>query len=420
MAVPASPLPPARRWWPRVWDGALFVIGFFVTTIAITNVPGVHDGDSLTDLGVAVWLLAIGAWVTVLFRRTRPWLTAAAGLALAGIGSEYLLMLIGVFHLMLTRRGRERIAIGAGAVVVVGMYWVRETTSVWGGDVFDLDDGSGVSPTMASAAIALLSLGITAGATALAFSRRATADARDRAEAEHARADQLGDEVARQAEREEIAREIHDGLTNRLALLAMMGGNLERAVNRGDDGADELARQLRTQSREALADLRGLVQDLRAAPADVPPPRGTMRDIPTLIADARAAGTDIHAIVLLEDAGEAPAALGAAVHRTVQESITNAIKHAPGAVVSLYLEAAPGRDVRLRITNPLASDAGAGTPRGAGVGLLGIGERAAALGGTAWTGAHDDEFIVDVTIPWAVAPEEALAGVSEPDPTLEP
>lgn len=399
----------------RAWDLAVFLFGFFSTTLAIANVPRVQVEGSLTDAGVMMWLVSIGAWATVFTRRTRPWLVAGAGLVLAVVGSEYLLFLVGMVHVLLAVRGRRR-ALAAGAVVaVVALYWMREVLTPWGGDVFDLDDGSGVSPSMASAAVAIVSLGVTGAVVALSASARATASAQGRVAVEQARAAELGDEVARQAEREEIAREIHDGLTNRLALLAMMGGNVERAVDDADPHARELARQLTTQSREALTDLRGLVQGLRAGPAAPPLPRGSMRQIPALVADVRAAGTTLNSTILLDGTGAAPAALDAAVHRMVQEALTNAVKHAPGSPVSLYLEAAPGTGVRLRVQNPLVPGVDPRLGRGAGTGLLGIGERASALDGTAWTGAHEGDFIVDVTLPWTLEP-----AVSDPDHTLAP
>ncbi|WP_284328295.1 hypothetical protein [Demequina litorisediminis] len=50
------------------------------------------------------------------------------------------------------------------------------------------------------------------------------------------------------------------------------------------------------------------------------------------------------------------------------------------------------------------------------MGLVGIGERASALGGTAWTGAHGGEFIVDVTLPWVVAGDESAASATTVTP----
>lgn len=421
MSTPSLQASAKRRWVIHMWDGALVVIGFFVTVMATANVPGAQAGDSLTDLGLGVWLLSMLAWATVLFRRRWPWWCFGAGLALTLMGTEYVLLLIGTFHLMTTLRGSRRILVGVATVASITLYVLRDVFGAWGGDVFMLDDGSGVSPAMATVMIALVSLIVTAGSVALSMSSRATSAARLRADAEHHRATSLGDELARQAERQDLAREIHDGLTNRLALLSMMGGNVSRAVERGDPAAAELARTLQSQSREALGDLRGLVQGLRDTAPDAATPRGSMRAIPALIADARAAGTAVSAMVILDGVASAPPSLDAAVHRIAQESLTNAMKHARDQPVSFYLEASPASGVRLRVTNRITTPSRASEPSaaeipGAGAGLVGIAERTEALGGTAWTGKHAGEFIVDVTLPWSLDED----GVADQATTVAP
>lgn len=416
MTPPPTPRAAPPRWLRYVWDVVLFVFSLFVTVLGLANVPGAETATGMTDLGLGVWLIALVAWGTVFLRRRFPWVTLIAGLAVALLGVDYLLFLLGAFHVLVRADARRRVLIGCGTFAVVALWVVRDLTTPWGADVFTLDDGSGVSPTMATVAIAATSLVITAGSVALSVSLRTTAEERRRAEVEHTRATTLGDELARQAERQDLAREIHDGLTNRLALLSMMGGNVTKAVERGDPSAADLARSLQAQSREALGDLRGLVHDLREGPSAQQAPRGTMRAVPALIADARAAGTSVSATVVLDGISTANAALDSAVHRMAQESLTNAMKHAHGAPVSFYLEAAPSSGVRLRVTNPLAVRAKAHDLGGGGMGLVGIGERAAALGGTAWTGAHGGEFIVDVTLPWVVAGDESAASATTVTP----
>lgn len=101
---------------------------------------------------------------------------------------------------------------------------------------------------------------------------------------------------------------------------------------------------------------------------------------------------------MVEGADRVGATLDAAAFRILQESLTNAIKHAPGSVVSVTFDAAPERGIRIRVTNPLTAS-GAGVP-GSRTGLIGIRERAAAVGGTAWIGPYEGEFIVDVSLPW--------------------
>ena len=250
MSPPPQPL--RRRFGLRTWDFVLFGLGFLLTTGVHGNVPGTDGPDGVSDAGMLVWLVQVAAWVTVLFRRSRPRMVLGAGLLLALIGSEYLLFLIGVLHVLLATRGRPRIATAAGATAVVALYVLREATTPWGGFLLGVNDGDAREALVYALVIAVLSLGTTFAMAAVLTSRRTAIAATGRADVQQAKADHLSDELARQAEREDIAREIHDGLTNRLALLAMMGGNVERAVDTADPHAPELARQLTHQSREAL------------------------------------------------------------------------------------------------------------------------------------------------------------------------
>lgn len=397
-----------REWRRRLralGNVVLFATGFLVTTLAVTNVPGAETSEGITGLGVLVWLAAVLAWITVFFRRTYPVIVMGAGLMLAIIGTEYLLLLIGVHHAALAWTGRRRMWLSLGAVGVVALYWLRDALTPWGDRMVLSIDGDPSYTPLVSGVIAVTSLGVTGALTMLMSTRRLADGQRARAEAAHSHADQLGAELARQEERSQIAREIHDGLTNRLALVSMMGGNVERAVRHGDPEAAALASDLKSEARHALTDLRALVGDLRTEPTAPPSRETSMRSLADLISASRAAGTKVDAIVILDGASEAPPDLDAAVFRMVQEALTNAVKHAPHQTVSLYLNADPSNGVRLRVANALEG-AGSSAARGnadVGSGLDGMRERVAALQGTSWTGEHDGEFIVDVTVPWMMS-----------------
>ncbi|WP_061961187.1 sensor histidine kinase [Demequina flava] len=416
----SAPTAPAHR--PsaalRLWDVGLYVIGFFVTTIAVMNVPASWNGDEATDTAALLWIIGLIAWVSVFFRRSHPLIAVIAGAVLALLGAEYLLFLIGVHHVMVAATPRRRMAWGAGAAGVVALFWVREALTVWGDQAALETDGGSTGDVVLTGVIALGSLGALYALTAVVVGRRTTEQQRKRADAEHTLATELGDELARQSERSDLAREIHDGLTNRLALVSMMSANVERAIAQGDPRAAELNRELQAQVRNALTDVRALVQDLRTEPAAPPAPRMSMRSVGEIISATRTAGTPVDAIVILDGAADAPDVLDATVYRLVQETLTNAVKHAPGHAVSLYLEAGPTTGVRLRVANPVSPRADASAAKGAGAGLVGIRERAAALQGTVWAGEHGGEFIVDVTLPWLTHGEPQAADVSAPDPNL--
>lgn len=402
----------------RTGDVALFVMGFFFSALALTNVPAAWDGESVSDLGALLWIVGIGAWVTVFFRRQQPLVTVIAGGLLALVGMEYLLLLIGVHHLMISSRPQARLRWGIAGALAVGAFWLREVLTPWGDQGALSIDGGAAADAALTGVIAVAALGVTYALTAVVVGRRATEAQRARADAEHTLATQLSDELNRQSERSELAREIHDGLTNRLALVSMMGSNVERAVVQGDPRAVQLARELQEQARGALTDLRTLVQDLRTEPAAPPAPRKSMRSVGEIISATRSTGTPVDAMVMLDGAAQAPEILDATVYRLVQETLTNAVKHAPGRAVSLYLEAGPATGVRLRVSNPVVTTADAGAGKGAGAGLVGIRERAEALQGTVWAGTHQGEFIVDVSLPWTLDDADT-PGVSAGDSSLE-
>ncbi|WP_062070318.1 sensor histidine kinase [Demequina sediminicola] len=414
----AAPVRPTSG--QRAWDVVLYVLGFLVTTIAVMNPPLSWSDGEVSGSAALLWLVSVGAWATVFFRRSNPMVVVVAGGVLALIGTEYLLLLIGLHHAMVAASKERRLWIAGAGVAAVALFWVREATTSWGDEAALATNGGAASDIVLSGVIALASLGATFAFTTVAVGKRATESQRARADAEHTIATQLGDELARQSERSEIAREIHDGLTNRLALLSMMSANVERSVKQGDERAVGLARELQEQARLALTDLRSLVQDLRTEPQAAPTPLKSMRAVGDVISATRAAGTPVDAIVILDGASQAPQILDAAVYRLVQEALTNAVKHAPGRAVSLYLEANPASGVRLRVTNPLVTGTHHGSGRGAGAGLIGIQERVAALQGTVWMGPHEGEFIVDVTVPWINPAEVAANTVSPASPRVTP
>ena len=85
-------------------------------------------------------------------------------------------------------------------------------------------------------------------------------------------------------------------------------------------------------------------------------------------------------------------------YRIVQEGLTNARKHAPGAKVEVRLSGDPGSGLRIEIRN-LVNDRGTAVP-GSGYGLLGLSERASLVGGRIEHGVRDGVFRLEVWMPW--------------------
>lgn len=382
----------------RAWNTTLYVLGLLAETIAMTSVPGVYVDGEATDLSVLYVLGAAGLWATVFFRARMPLAPIVAGGVLAAFGSSVLLLLIGLHHAMLAADPRRRLHWGALAGGAAVLFVLRAALTPWGDGLDEIFQSSTNGPT--TPVFVVGSVGALFGATALAISRRSGAVHRRVAEQARGRVQQLGDELARRDERERLAREIHDTIAHRLSLLSLQGGALELAAASGDERVVEIARTMRTQAQLGLDDLRGLLGELRSSgERDPDPSRASMRAIGELVRGARAAGATVDATIMVDGVEQAAAVLDRTVYRVVQESMTNAVKHAAGAPISVFAEASPSAGVRVRVTNPIRAAAEI-ADEGSGAGTIGIRERAVLLGGEAWIGVHEGEFIVDVSFPW--------------------
>jgi len=409
----AAPAKPKRltRLLNGGWSTGLFVIGSLFDMLCVINVPGgatFTTGETaqaqITTPGVLLVLLIFACWTTVYVRSRLPLAPLIAGGLLMLIGVSYALALIGVYC-ALVRWPRRTVLISSVTAGAVALFVLREVLTEWGHALAWLlgMDPVGTDPVwvIAPAIIALLSLGLVAALVAYRRARDEASTQRVEAAQQHERADALDQQVTRQAERERIARDLHDGLGHRLSSVALAAGAFESqaAAAPGDPALAEWARVLRQQAHAALEDVRGVVGGLRSdtgETADAPPP--SMRGISGLVADLRAAGHRVDAYVFLEGIDQLGPAFDAAAFRIVQESLTNALKHAPGTPISVLVDAAPDRGIRIRTVNALA--AGSSQIPGGRHGIEGMRERAVALGGTAWIGPYQGQFIVDVSLPW--------------------
>jgi signal transduction histidine kinase len=224
-----------------------------------------------------------------------------------------------------------------------------------------------------------------------------------RSRAERAEAEQelrLGQ--ARGTERARIAREMHDVLAHRITQVSMQAGAL---AFRDDLPADELRRgltQIQGRANEALHELRGVLGVLRddATGELVDQPQPTYDDIAQLVADARSSGVHVTYDDLVDRVDErVPDVVGRTVYRIVQEGITNARKHAHGALLSIQVSGDPEHGIDVLLRNPLGF-ASTATP-GAGLGLVGLAERAELRGGRLEHRLDGSTFVLHGWIPWA-------------------
>ncbi|MDR7323015.1 MULTISPECIES: sensor histidine kinase [Catenuloplanes] len=227
---------------------------------------------------------------------------------------------------------------------------------------------------------------------------RSLRDRAERAEAEQ----QLRVAQARQLERTRIAREMHDVLAHRISLLSLHAGALEI---RPDAPAAEVAKAagvIRASAHQALQDLREVIGVLRepTAAGDPERPQPTLADLTALVEESRAAGTRV-TLELPDGAENPPDVVGRTAYRMVQEGLTNARKHAPGALVTVSVAGAPGAGLTIRVRNPGPLAVGAPVLPGAGTGLVGLTERATLAGGRL---DHRREpgggFTLEAWLPW--------------------
>ncbi|WP_033290298.1 sensor histidine kinase [Amycolatopsis jejuensis] len=201
---------------------------------------------------------------------------------------------------------------------------------------------------------------------------------------------------ARLRERARIASDMHDSLGHELSLIAVRAAALEVAGGLDDDQR-EAAGQLRAGAATATERLREIIGVLREDAAPVEPVQG---DPGELVDRARASGIEIDA--RLDSLDGAPPMVARAVYRVVQEALTNAAKHAPGAAVSVTVTStAEATDVRVRNAAPPAGPLpGASGQRG----LIGLRERVRLVGGSLQAEPSGGGFEVAARLPHDAAP----------------
>ena len=226
-------------------------------------------------------------------------------------------------------------------------------------------------------------------------------DRAERAEREQA----LQISTARAGERTRIAREMHDVLAHRMSLVAVHAGALAYRTDLSAAETRETAAIIQANSQRALADLReilGLLRDTeRGIDVTHHRPQPTLADLDSLLDDERAAGAHVTLRSDLEDLDALPESIGRSAFRIVQEGLTNARKHAPHALVTVELTGHPGNGLDLSVRNPVRVGGELNGKDGAGFGLVGLAERAAASHGRIEHGlTRNGDFVLRAWLPW--------------------
>lgn len=209
-----------------------------------------------------------------------------------------------------------------------------------------------------------------------------------------------------QSERLRIARDLHDIVAHGLAVIAVQSGTAEHVLDRNPAQAREALGIINQTGRRTLEELRSMVGALRVSNQDPPlPTPADPDDLSDLVDRARTAGVDVELTVTGRFAPETPAAVVTALHRILTEALTNAARHGSSGMAAVSVVHGE-TSVRLQVDNqvaPVPDRSTANAEPSSGMGLLGIGERTASVGGTMSTDASDGRFRLLVELPYGGA-----------------
>ncbi|WP_024805995.1 sensor histidine kinase [Nocardia sp. BMG51109] len=352
---PQAPDPPRRSW--RDWA----LVGAFVGLAIIEGIVRQDLPHRIVWVPVAVAILPALLW-----RRSRP--LPMVTVAFTGSAAATVLL------------GGEQSGIGAmGAMLLLPYALYR-----WGSGR-DIVMGSAVAFT--TAGIAMLAGDVRVGdaiagflvlsaavALGLAFRYRARAKVRER-------------ERIKLIERERLARDLHDTVAHHVSAMAIRAQAGLATAETTPGAAVDALRLIEAEAASTLAEMRTIVRVLRRnRPVDDGDHTPGIADLASLAAQA-GAGPSVEVEVDGEIA-DLPPALGTAIYRLAQESVTNAVRHARNATRIEVHVTTDDASVRLLVRDD--GDGGPARSAGAGYGLAGMVERAGLLGGTCRAGPNPE------------------------------
>jgi signal transduction histidine kinase len=398
-----APPAPRPRWLRRgrldlvfIADVLIAVIAFVLTNRALDSQNAAHSHAHSTAAIIAVSFVLCAPLVLRNRFPLTAWLASAAAMLVVGrfiipphsLGTAAYIpagvLVYGLCLYAVSVRCATWVVITAGVVTAVGAI------------VID-------SPTSAAAIIltAVLLLGGT-----FVRSRRSGREQLEVAERRHE------GERALLEERQRIARELHDVVAHHMSVIAIQA---EAAPYQTTDPPEELVEsfaEIRASALSGLNELRRVLGVLRSDTPDTAPQPG-LDDVPGLLESARNGGVTVTSDVS-GTPRPIPQGVDLSAYRIVQEALSNAMRHAPGAAVRVHLhygEAALVIEVRNDSCAPATQarweqPGEPGRSDGGGHGIIGMRERAAMLGGHLEARpAPNGEFLVTAALPLGSDPE---------------
>ena len=367
----------ARRRGPRRVDWALAVVAVLLQLLAPqTGSPAA--GERSSWLGALATVLAVGQGIPLAWRRRHAYWVAGV---VVGCYGGYVVavgvvppfagwVVIWSLAMFVADRRRAMFAALAAGGVTCGFIVVGELVQ---------------SKPEPSALLSLVTIIVALAAVLVRSERGRVEAARGHAVVE---------------ERLRIAGDLHDLVGHGLSTIAVQSGTARVALDAGDEQAARAAlTAVESTSRTAMREMRQLLAVLRDRAGTGPErdgPAPGLADIATLVGNVRAGGVAVTAD-LPAGTGRVPAAVQLCAYRVVQEALTNAVKHAPGAIVTVRVTCAEG------VLRVVVDSSGGTRPQreaeGSGLGLAGIRARVAAAGGQSRIGATSSGWRVEAQLP---------------------
>jgi signal transduction histidine kinase len=294
-------------------------------------------------------------------------------------GPGQILALLGAFCLAGVRQQRPELWWMWALSLIPWSLWLKA-------DVPDLNGPASATIIFTAVVIAVENIGSRLRA------QRSLAAQTERAEAERARRAVL-------EERARIARELHDVVAHHMSLIAVRAETAPYRLTGLPESARDEFSSLSEVAREALAEMRRLLGVLRHDQPAALAPQPQLTDLPALVDAARRSGVPVE-LSLPPAPGQVPAGVGVCAYRIVQESLSNASQHAPGAPIAVSVTHDPGVILLTVANGPGGHPGPSGNEPRPGHGLTGMHERVALLGGSLSAGpVPDGGFVVSAVLP---------------------
>ena len=405
-----------------IWLAAGLFLAAVLST-ALGSVAGIYGSDANAGMQWAL-LYSFGLTAPLAVRRRFPEavVVAVALVFFAGVTFRIpdlyvsnIAMFIAIYTVGAWVDDRRRAMWVRGAVVVGMFVWLLITMFQAAIDPADhtLSKAGMFSPFAAMMLIQLLiNAAFFGGAYYMGDRAYAAAMSRAALEQRTLELEREREVTAAQAvalDRVRIARELHDVVAHHVSAMGVQAGAARAVLDRDRDAARTALLGVEASARSALVDLRQLLETLRTSAGDTEG-GSTVRlsGLADLVGHANANGLPT-TLTVIGDTAELPDLVQVNVYRVAQEALTNARRHGgPDAAADVRLRYAANA-VELEVVNTGRLVA---APMRAGLGLLGMRERAASSGGELQAGPRDrGGFLVRLRVPLAV-PAEARAGIS--------